>query len=123
MKTCRPSANFEPSYQDAHLSIDFDRRMVKMDSKPVNFTRKEYELLSFLVTHAGQIVPRETLLASVWGYCEGVRTRTLDMHLSLLRKKLHPYSGHYIERVFRMGCRFQPCVAEQTWERPRALTA
>jgi two-component system alkaline phosphatase synthesis response regulator PhoP len=111
MKTCRPIANFQPSYQDAHLSIDFHQRMVTVDSKPLTFTRKEYELLSFLVTHAGEIVPRETLLKSVWGYCDGVRTRTLDMHLSLLRKKLRPYSGQYIERVFRMGCRFQPCPA------------
>jgi two-component system alkaline phosphatase synthesis response regulator PhoP len=111
MKMLRTIANFQPSYQDAHLSIDFDRQMVLMDSKPLTFTRKEYELLSFLVAHAGEIVPRETLLTRVWGYNDGVRTRTLDMHLSLLRKKLHPYSGHYIERVFRMGCRFQPCQA------------
>lgn len=111
MKTCRTIANFKPSYQDAHLSIDFDQQMVTIDSKPLTFTRKEYQLLSFLVAHAGEIVPRETLLTNVWGYNQGVRTRTLDMHLSLLRKKLHPYSGQYIERVFRMGCRFQPCTA------------
>jgi DNA-binding response OmpR family regulator len=97
------------TYQDAHLSIDLQQRAVSVDSRPVTLTRKEYELLSFLVSHAGEIVPREALLAGVWGYSAGVRTRTLDMHLSLLRKKLRPYSDQYIERVFRMGCRFQPC--------------
>jgi len=100
-----------PTYQDAHLSIDLQQHTVTLDAKPVTLTRKEYDLLSFLVSHAGEIVPREALLAGVWGYCSGVRTRTLDMHLSLLRKKLHPYSDHYLERVFRIGCRFQPCYA------------
>jgi len=96
-------------YEDAHLSIDLRQRTVAVDSKPLVLTRKEYDLLSFLVSHAGEIVPRQALLAAVWGYSDGVRTRTLDMHLSLLRKKLQPYSDHYIERVFRIGCRFQPC--------------
>ena len=98
-------------YQDAHLSIDLQQRTVAVDSRPLTLTRKEYDLLSYLVAHAGQIVPRQALLAGVWGYNEGVRTRTLDMHLSLLRKKLQPYSDHYLERVFRMGCRFQPCYS------------
>jgi DNA-binding response OmpR family regulator len=105
MQIVKPAA----IYQDAHLRIDFQRRTVTMDAKPLKFTRKEYDLLAFLVSHAGQIVPREALLLGVWGYGEGIRTRTLDMHLSLLRKKLHPYSDPYIERVFRIGCRFQPC--------------
>src|SRR5579883_3590005 len=89
-------------YEDAHLSIDLRQRTVAVDSKPLVLTRKEYDLLSFLVSHAGEIVPRQALLAAVWGYSDGVRTRTLDMHLSLLRKKLQPYSDHYIERVFRI---------------------
>lgn len=110
--TPQPIGKPQTSYQDAHLCIDFDQQRVTIDSKPLTFTRKEYELLSFLVAHAGEIVPRETLLTNVWGYCNEARTRTLDMHLSLLRKKLHPYSNQYIERVFRMGCRFQPCVEQ-----------
>lgn len=95
-------------YQDAHLRIDFQRQSVAVDGRPLTLTRKEYELLAFLAGHAGEIVPREALLACVWGYQEGVRTRTLDMHLSLLRAKLQPYSAGYLERVFRKGCRFQP---------------
>ena len=98
------------NYQDAHLFVDLQRRVATLDAKPLNLTRKEYDLLRFLVMHAGEVVPREALLSDVWGYSQGVRTRTLDMHLSLLRKKLHPYSGHYLERVFRMGCRVQPCL-------------
>lgn len=106
MQIAKPAAG----YQDAHLRIDFQHRTATLDAKPLTFTRKEYDLLTFLVNHAGQLVPRESLLLEVWGYREGIRTRTLDMHLSLLRRKLQPYAGAYIERVFRIGCRFQPCL-------------
>jgi len=106
MQIVKPAA----IYQDAHLRIDFQRRTVTLDAKPLTMTRKEYDLLSFLVHHAGQLVPRATLLLGVWGYGDAIRTRTLDMHLSLLRRKLQPYASTYIERVFRIGCRFQPCL-------------
>lgn len=98
-------------YQDAHLRIDFQRKSVAVDGRPVVLTRKQYELLAFLARHAGEVVPCEALLSCVWGYQDGVRTRTLDMHLSLLRAKLQPYSATCLERVFRKGCRFQPCPA------------
>jgi DNA-binding response OmpR family regulator len=95
-------------YRDNHLSIDFSQRVVTVDSEPQTFTRKQYELLRMLVEHAGEIIPRAALLSEVWGYSTEIRTRTLDVHLSHLRKKLHPYGDRYIERVFRIGCRFQP---------------
>lgn len=107
MQIVKPAA----IYQDAHLRIDFQRQSVAVDGRPLTLTRKEYELLAFLAGHPGEIVPGEALLSCVWGYQEGVRTRTLDMHLSLLRGKLQPYSASYLERVFRKGCRFQPCPA------------
>ena len=97
-----------PEYRDEHLSIDFSRGVVKVDSTTATFTRKQYELLRMLVEHAGQVIPRETLLQNVWGYSTEIRTRTLDVHLSHLRKKLAPYGDQYIERIFRVGCRFQP---------------
>ncbi len=43
-------------------------------------TRKEYDLLSLLVRHAGEIIPRDALLLQVWGYGADIRTRTLDVH-------------------------------------------
>jgi DNA-binding winged helix-turn-helix (wHTH) protein len=74
-------------------------------------TAKSFTLLAFLSRHAGQLVPRETLLVLVWGYREGVRTRTLDVHIRQLRKNLGKYGNAYIETIFVVGCRFQPCRA------------
>lgn len=97
-----------PAYEDGFLSVDFAGRTAQVDSAPVELTRKEYALLTILVAHAGQTIPRETLLESVWGYSSEIRTRTLDVHVSRLRKKLAASGHRYIETIFGVGCRFQP---------------
>ena len=51
------------------------------------------------------------MLSEVWGYSEQARTRTLDVHLARVRKKLGPLGHRYIETVFGSGCRFQPQTA------------
>lgn len=99
-------------YRDAHLSIDFERRMAALDSRELVLTDKEFDLLAFLVRNAGLIVSPTALLTNVWGYSTEVRTRTVDVHLSRLRKVLRPYGDVYLERIFRVGCRFQPCGEE-----------
>jgi DNA-binding response OmpR family regulator len=96
------------TYSDEHLQMDFDRKAVALDAASLVLTRKEYELLSLLVAHAGQIIPRDALLMRVWGYSSEIRTRTLDVHIRRLRKKLGRYSGQYIETIFGIGYRFQP---------------
>jgi DNA-binding response OmpR family regulator len=95
-------------YRDAHLIVDFQRQAATLDSTPMTLTRKEYDLLALLVSYAGVIVPRAELLMRVWGYSTEIRTRTLDVHIRHLRKKLGPYANHYIETVFGIGHRFQP---------------
>lgn len=94
-------------YADGHLTVDSDRRTVHLDARDMQLTRKEHELLSLLVTNAGEIIPRDVLLMSVWGYSREIRTRTLDVHIRRLRKKLHPYGEHCIETIFGVGYRFQ----------------
>ena len=95
-------------YQDMHLVINYQRQRALLDSEPLTLTRKEYELLALLCQNAGEIVPRAVLLSRVWGYGQGVRTRTLDVHIRRLRKKLGPLADKYIETIFGVGYRFQP---------------
>ncbi|MEI9974992.1 MAG: winged helix-turn-helix domain-containing protein [Ignavibacteriota bacterium] len=76
--------------------------------KPLSLTRKEYDLLALLVSYAGMIIPRDEVLMRVWGYSTEIRTRTLDVHIRHLRKKLGAYADVYIETVFGIGHRFQP---------------
>lgn len=100
--------NQPEQYQDTHLYLDFQRKFASLDVDRLRLTRKEYELLALLVQNAGEIVSREDLLMRVWGYSTQIRTRTLDVHIRRLRKKLGPYAEMYIETIFGIGYRFQP---------------
>lgn len=95
-------------YNDSHLTVDFTRKSVMLDSRSMPLTRKEYELLLILVQNAGEVLTRDQLLWQVWGYSNQIRTRTLDVHIRRLRKKLGAYSDQYIETIFGVGYRFQP---------------
>jgi DNA-binding response OmpR family regulator len=96
------------NYRDDHMEFDFSSRVVRVDATIVNLTQKEYALLALMVQHAGEIVPRVALLERVWGYSADIRTRTLDVHIRRLRKKLGGYADRYIETIFGIGYRFQP---------------
>ena len=104
-------------YRDEHLTMDFTQQAVLLDSERMTLTRKEYELLALLVQHAGEIIPRDALLMQVWGYSAAIRTRTLDVHVRRLRKKLGGYADQYIETVFGIGYRFQPFHAPRFYRR------
>lgn len=104
-------------YQDPHLYLDFQQKTVLLDLKRLSLTRKEYDLLALLVEHAGAIVPRDALLMRVWGYGSQIRTRTLDVHIRRLRKKLGLYADQYIETIFGIGYRFQPYSAQSLLRR------
>ena len=95
-------------YQDAHLFLDFQRKTAALDLERMRLTRKEYELLALLVQNAGEIVAREDLLQRIWGYSNQIRTRTLDVHIRRLRRKLGEHAELYIETIFGIGYRFQP---------------
>jgi DNA-binding response OmpR family regulator len=101
-------------YEDSHLEVDFGRASASLDSRRMILTRKEFELLSLLVQNAGEIIPRDALLLRIWGYSAQIRTRTLDVHIRRLRKKLGTYSEQYIETIFGIGYRFQPFRAQRT---------
>jgi DNA-binding response OmpR family regulator len=66
-------------------------REVTVDGRPVELTQREFDLLEFLLRHAGQVVTRDQLLESVWGFISPGQTRTVEVHVAQLRKKLgHP---------------------------------
>ena len=112
-----------PPYHDEHLALDFDLQSAVLDGSRLALTRKEYDLLALLVQHAGEIIPREALLLRVWGYGGDIRTRTLDVHVRRLRKKLGMYADQYIETIFGIGYRFQPFHAPRYFQADAASKA
>lgn len=116
MGTLSIAINCMTPYRDEHLSLDFAQQAVALDTQRMVLTRKEYELLALLVQHAGEIIPRDVLLLQVWGYNAEIRTRTLDVHIRRLRKKLGAYADRYIETIFGIGYRFQPFHAPRYFQ-------
>ena len=92
-------------YQGTHLSADFDAVAVAVDGQPVRFTRREFELLHFLVDNRNRVLSRDRLLERVWGYEHFIETRSVDVHVGRLRAKLGA-AGHQIETVVGLGYRF-----------------
>ena len=70
------------------LTLDRDRHMVAAGDNNVELTHMEFELLAFLMAHAGRAVTREVLLDDVWGIGFAGDTRTVDVHIRSLRQKL-----------------------------------
>jgi DNA-binding response OmpR family regulator len=93
------------TYQGKHLLADFDAVAVSVDGNPVRLTRREFDLLRFLVENRNRVLSRDRLLERVWGYQHSVETRSVDVHVGRLRGKLRA-AGRQIETVVGLGYRF-----------------
>jgi len=92
-------------YTGTHLSADFDAVAIAVDGAPVRLTRREFELLRFLVENRNRVLSRDRLLERVWGYDRFIETRSVDVHVGRLRAKLGA-AGQQIETVVGLGYRF-----------------
>jgi DNA-binding response OmpR family regulator len=70
------------------LRIDLDGRQVTMDSRPVDLTRKEFDLVAELARAPGVVFRREQLISEIWGSSMRTGSRTLEVHVASLRAKL-----------------------------------
>src|SRR5690349_4342024 len=90
------------------LRIDVASRRVWLSDEELSLSRKEFDLLSELVAHAGEVVKREDLMSRVWDENWFGSTKTLDVHVRWLRQKLgdEPASPRFIHTVRGVGFRF-----------------
>jgi len=89
------------------LEIDLRSRQVAVDGVATPMNRKEFDLLAYLATHLGAVVPREELYAAVWREPYGGADKTIDVHLSWLRRKLGETAAtpRYLHTVRGVGIR------------------
>ncbi len=92
-------------YQGTHLNADFDAVAIAVDGAAIRLTRREFELLRYLVQNRNRVISRDRLLERVWGYDRLVETRSVDVHVGRLRNKLGS-AGRQIETVVGLGYRF-----------------
>jgi two-component system alkaline phosphatase synthesis response regulator PhoP len=96
------------TYRFGDVEVDFKRGEATKGKQSISLSPREFKLLRFLVDHRGEILPRERLLDAVWGYENVPFTRTVDMHIAKLRKKIedNPQDPAFIVTVHRVGYKF-----------------
>ncbi len=93
-------------YEIGGIEIDSDGRTVKVDSKLIELSLREYELLKYLIDNKGIALSRDKILNNVWNYDYYGDSRTIDSHIKKLRHKLGK-KGKYIETIRGVGYKFE----------------
>lgn len=87
-----------------NLSIDTSKRTCTLNDEEVLLTTREFDILTLLVSSAGKTVTREQILKKIWGIDDkNLETRTIDMHIKSLRKKLNDVNQEIIVTVYGVG--------------------
>ncbi len=96
------------SYRFGNVVVDFKRREARKNGKLLDLSPREFRLLGYFIDHRGEVIPRDQLLDTVWDYDNPPLTRTVDMHVAKLRKKLEdvPAEPRFIVTVHRVGYKF-----------------
>lgn len=85
------------------LTIMPEERMVLLNDQEIHLTPKEFDLLYLLASNLEQVFPRDTLLEKIWGYDYYGDTRTVDMHVQRIRRKIDSQPNKFIQTVFGIG--------------------
>ena len=91
------------------LEVDLRARRATVEGDELELSRKEFDLLAELVTHAGEVVRREDIMSRVWDVNWFGSTKTLDVHVNGLRRKLgdDPAAPGYLHTVRGVGFRLE----------------
>lgn len=95
-------------FEFGDVCINFDNRSVLRSGQPVELSRREFQMLSHLIRNRGRVVLRDELLRAVWGYHALPYTRTIDVHMWQLRRKLEldPQAPRFLRTVRGAGYLF-----------------
>lgn len=107
----------KPTVSVGDLEIDLEGQIAKFKGEEINLSLTEYRLLRTLAERPGQVVPRERLLSLIWGVYGG-DTRTVDVHISRLRKKLAQAGGKSAPTITALRGRGYRIIVEESNEKP-----
>jgi two-component system response regulator RegX3 len=108
-----PPANEPSGSHPVHvgpITVDFTRREVRVNGRPVHMSRREFDVLAVLASPPGQVRTRDELIDRLWSNKDLSDTRTLDTHIRRLRTKIEPDPSkpRYLITVRGIGFRFDP---------------
>ncbi len=105
-------------FDDGRLFIHFADYLIRFDGREPKLTFKEFNVLKLLIQNAGRVLSRDKILDAVWEYNYYGESRTVDVHIRRIRKKLGPGAEDYIDTVIGVGYRFRnPKAAKESPER------
>lgn len=90
------TTSIETNIKINEIELDFSRRELLINNKTIALTRKEFEILNFLMKNNGRVFSREEILKTIWEDDIIVTDRTVDVHITRLRKKMESY-GKYLK--------------------------
>lgn len=93
----------ESTITNGPLTIIPDERVVLLDGEEIHLTPKEFDLLYLLGSNIEQVFPRDSLLEKIWGFDYYGDTRTVDMHIQRIRRKIDKQPNKLIQTVFGIG--------------------
>jgi DNA-binding response OmpR family regulator len=91
---------------DDNLQVDLEKHLVQLGGKTLDLSPKEFDLVVFMLRNRAKVVTRSELSEAVWGHEYFRNTRTVDVHIGRLRKKLGRL-GEKIKTVERIGYRYE----------------
>jgi two-component system alkaline phosphatase synthesis response regulator PhoP len=108
MRRCSKEVAAPEGYEFGDVSIDFEKYEATKGGEPLALSYREFEILKYFIAHRGAVVTRDELLRAIWGTPSATVTRTVDVHMAKLRKKIKgPEGGRdYILTVPGGGYKF-----------------
>ena len=85
------------------LKLDLDKHICYKNGKQINLTPREFDILSLILSKKGAIVKREEVLTKIWGTDVSLETRTIDMHINSIRKKIGDTNASVIVTLYGVG--------------------
>ena len=96
-------------FEQGDLSVDFEKRQVKVGGEEIHLTPIEYRILTLLIANRGKVLTHNYILKEIWGYAEGVEAGTLRVFVATLRRKIekNPSQPQHIVTEVGVGYRFR----------------
>lgn len=96
-------------FEQGDLSVDFEKRQVKVGGEEIHLTPIEYRILTLLIANRGKVLTHNYILREIWGYAEGVEAGTLRVFMATLRRKIekNPSQPQHIVTEVGVGYRFR----------------
>ena len=96
-------------FEQGDLSVDFEKRQVKVGGEEIHLTPIEYRILTLLIANRGKVLTHNYILKEIWGYAEGVEAGTLRVFMATLRRKIekNPSQPQHIVTEVGVGYRFR----------------